>query len=150
MRTPHDVAIERIRQLRKRHGFTQQDLADRLNLLGAHTDRAAVAKVELGQRGLSLNELFQYALALDVAPVHLVTAPDSEDPIALGPNMECTPGEMRAWVRGQRPFLWQDARTYFSEVPKQEFESAQDAGAQWQQMPWRIHPDADPDGKDQG
>ena len=138
MNTPHDIAIERIRQLRKRHAFTQQDLADRLNLLGAHTDRAAVAKVELGKRGLSLNELFQYAMALDVAPVHLVASPDSDDPISLGPNMECTPDEMRAWVRGQRPFLWQDVRTYYSEVPKKEFEDAQRARVSWEQIPYRI------------
>jgi transcriptional regulator with XRE-family HTH domain len=119
VKTPHDIAIERIRELRRGRGWTQQDLADRLNHLGAHTDRAAVAKVEVRKRGLSLNELFQYALALDVAPVHLVAPPDSDEPVSLGPNMECAPAEMRAWVRGELP-LFQDPRVYFTEVPDNE------------------------------
>lgn len=129
MQTPHDIAIERIRQLRKRHAYTQQDLADRLNLIGAHTDRAAVAKVELGKRGLSVDELFRYALALNVAPVHLVSPPDSDEPISLGPSLEVSPSEMRRWVRGQEPLIWQDKRTYFSEVPAEEFEVLRQAGA---------------------
>jgi transcriptional regulator with XRE-family HTH domain len=105
--------------LRKRHGWTQQDLADRLNSLGAHTDRAGVAKVETGKRGLSLNEFFQYAQALDVAPVHLVAPPNSDESISLGPNMECSPAELRAWIRGRLP-IFQDVPTYFTEVPPGE------------------------------
>jgi hypothetical protein len=90
-----------------------------LNNLGAQTDRAAVAKVEVRRRGLSVDELFQYARALNVAPVHLVAPPDSDDPVSLGPNLECTPAEMRAWVRGKLP-LFQDPRVYFTEVPDDE------------------------------
>jgi hypothetical protein len=36
--------------------------------------------------------------------------------------MECSPAEMRDWVRGNHP-LFQDPRFYFSEVPKLEFET---------------------------
>jgi transcriptional regulator with XRE-family HTH domain len=141
MRTPHDVAIERIRQLRKRHGYTQQQLADQLNLLGAQTDRAAVAKVELGQRGLSVNEAFLFAAVLNVAPVHLFAPTDDDDPISLGPNMTVTPHEMRRWVRGEQPLgSWQDERIYYSEIPKEEFEEARRRQAAWQEMPWRVWP----------
>jgi transcriptional regulator with XRE-family HTH domain len=139
MRAPHDVAIARIRQLRKRNGYTQQQLADQLNLLGAQTDRAAVAKVELGQRGLSLNEAFQYAMALNVAPVHLFAPTDDDDPISLGPNLTVSPHEMRRWVRGQQPLgVWQDERIYYSEVPREEFEVTQRALREFQEMPWRV------------
>ncbi len=121
MPTPDEATRARIRELRKRHAWTQQQLADQLNQLGARTDRAAVAKVELGKRGLSLTEAFQYALALDVAPVHLFVPTDSDEEITLGPQYTCTPKEMRGWIKGARPmFPFQNPRTYFAEVPLDE------------------------------
>jgi transcriptional regulator with XRE-family HTH domain len=94
MKTPAQTAIGRIRELRQRHGWTQQQLTDRLNQLGAHTDRAAVARVELGQRSLALDEAFLYALALDVAPVHLFAPIEDSERVTLGPNVECSPAEL--------------------------------------------------------
>ncbi len=102
--------------------MTQQGLADRLNQVGAHLDRTAVAKVETGGRELSLMEALQYAWALHVAPVHLFVPTDSDEPIQIGPNMEASPAEMRAWIRGERP-LHQEQRAYFSTVPENEFEA---------------------------
>lgn len=101
--------------------MTQQNLADRLSQLGARVDRTVVAKVEKGTRELSLAEAFQFAWALHVAPVHLFVPTDSDGPINLGPNMEASPAEMRAWIRGLQP-LFQEPRAYYSTVPPGEFE----------------------------
>jgi transcriptional regulator with XRE-family HTH domain len=125
LKTPKETTRERIRELRKRHhGWTQQDLADELNRVGAQTDRAAVAKVELGKRELKLNEVFQYALALDVAPVHLIAPVAGEEPVSLGANTApCTPTELREWIRGERERPEQESALYWTAVPREEFQA---------------------------
>ena len=119
--------------LRHRHGWSQQDLTDRLNQFGAQTDRSAVARVELEKRQLSLDDALLYALALDVAPVHLFVPTDSDEPLSLGANIERSPAGTRAWVRGERPiFPAQDPRIYFTEVPIAEFQAVgQEAVEAW-------------------
>ena len=131
MHTLREATIDRIRELRLQRGMTQQGLADRLNQLGAHTDRTAVAKVENGNRELSLVEAFQYAHALHVAPVHLFVPTDSDEPIEIGPNLRASPYDVRAWIRGGRPLGLQDPRLYWSAVPETEFKAANGALAEW-------------------
>lgn len=113
--------------------MTQQGLADRLNALGAQIDRTAVAKVENGTRELSLAEAFMFAQALHVAPVNLFVPTDSTEPINIGPNLEASPAEVRAWIRGYRPMPFQDPRLYFTAVPKVEFPEAHEALTDWLQ-----------------
>ena len=118
--------------------MTQQGLADRLNQLGSQIDRSAVAKIEAGatnarnSRELGLAETFAFALALDVAPVHLLVPIDSDEPIRLAPNLEASPYETRAWIRGAFP-MFSDPRAYFTIVPATEFELAKGALASWLQ-----------------
>jgi transcriptional regulator with XRE-family HTH domain len=130
MRTLRQTTAEQIRTFRTRRGMSQQGLADRLNQLGARVDRSVVAKVESGKRAVSLEDAFRFALALDVAPVHLLVPIDSDEPIHLAPNMEAPPHEVRAWIRGFMP-LFQDPRVYFTSVPKKEFQAADGALADW-------------------
>lgn len=137
-KTLRQTVAQQIRVRRSGRGMTQQGLSDRLNQLGAQLDRTTVAKIEAGRREISLSETFSFALALDVAPVHLLVPIDSDEPISLAPNLEAAPHEVRAWIRGAMP-LHQDARAYFSAVPMAEFEAAEQALTSWQQMPWRIH-----------
>jgi transcriptional regulator with XRE-family HTH domain len=131
-KTLREQFAEQIRETRKRRGMTQQGLADRLNQLGAQIDRTAVAKTERGTRELALPELFAFALALDVAPVHLLVPIDSDEPMRLAPNLEASPYEARQWIRGFLPLL-QDPRPYFTIVPQSEFEAANGALASWLQ-----------------
>lgn len=128
----HQTTAEQIRTHRTHRGMTQQDLADRLNQLGARVDRTAVAKIEAGKRVITLSEAFTFALALDVAPVHLLVPTDSDEPIRLAPDLEASPNEVRAWIRGAMPML-QDPRVYFSAVPLTETKPAGDALAAWEQ-----------------
>jgi transcriptional regulator with XRE-family HTH domain len=137
-KTLRETATEQVRALRTNRGMSQQGLADRLNGLGARIDRTAVAKIETGKRELGIAEAFMFALALDVAPVHLFVPVDSQDAIQLAPNMSAEPHEVRAWMRGFMP-LFQDPRVYFSRVPRSEFKAAEDALSAWEQnAPIRV------------
>lgn len=133
MRTLRDTTAERVRSLRIRNGMSQQDLADRMNHLGARVDRSVVAKVEAGKRAVSLEDVFRFALALDVAPVHLIVPIDGDDPIHLAPQMEAPPAEVRNWIRGFTPLPYQDPRVYFTVVPLSETRAAGEALAAWEQ-----------------
>ena len=131
MRTLTDTTAQRVRELRKARGMTQQGLADRVALLGTPIHQTVIARIEKGTRELTLREAFHFAWALDVAPVHLFT-PTDDEPIDIGPNMQAEPHEVRAWIRGQWP-LFQDARVYFSMVPEEEFKAADGALAAYLQ-----------------
>jgi transcriptional regulator with XRE-family HTH domain len=139
MNTIRDTTTARIRELRQQRGMSQQGLARRLNLLGGRFERTTVAKIENGSRELTLLEAFQFAYALDVAPVHLFVPTDSNDPINIGPDLTATPAEVRAWIRGQYP-LFQDARHYFTSVPDLEFDDAHDALRAWRKaVPIQVY-----------
>jgi transcriptional regulator with XRE-family HTH domain len=125
---PSDVAAERIRALRKRHGWTQQQLADRLRGLGSPIDRVAITKIEAGQRGLPLDEAFLFAFALDVAPINLFLPLEDED-VQIAARTVASSALLRGWVVGEQPLGGpdggQDPRLYFSEVPMWTFQVEQ-------------------------
>lgn len=58
---------ERLRQVRLRVGFSQEELAHRAGL-----DRTYVSSCERGRRNLSLEAIIKLARALDVAPSELL------------------------------------------------------------------------------
>jgi transcriptional regulator with XRE-family HTH domain len=127
--SPEHVAAVRIQQARKRHGWTQAELTDRLKALGVRIDRAAVAKIETNKRRLTLDELYSFSLALDVAPVHLLVPinVDADYLISVTPNTDAPADEVREWVKGAKPMVGQDTRIFFTEVPREEFEERRSA-----------------------
>ncbi len=56
-----------VRELRRRRGFTQEELADR-----AHLHRNYVGGVERGERNLSLINIVELAHALAIKPADLL------------------------------------------------------------------------------
>ena len=121
--TFEQTAARRVRYLRERLGWSQQDLADRLRNLGAPLDRAGIARLETGKRGITLDETMRLAYALNVAPVHLmIDTEDEAERMQPVPGAEVSPAEARKWVRGEMPLLFQDPRAYLMNVPRAEFE----------------------------
>ena len=58
---------ERIAQLRKKSGLSQNSLARELQLLGVNLNKNAVSNIELGKRSISDIELFAIIAALHVS-----------------------------------------------------------------------------------
>ena len=56
-----------IRTLRERKGFTQELLSTKLQLCGCDITRSAVAKIEVGQRHIYLDELYFIKQILNVS-----------------------------------------------------------------------------------
>ncbi|WKK21149.1 helix-turn-helix transcriptional regulator [Streptomyces olivoreticuli] len=138
-----DAVAERVQELRKRQGFTAKDLAERCRLMGAPGMTASViANIESGRRDLkgqrrrqvTLEEWLILAQALHVAPIHLLVPISSDEDeykiVPEGPTPHGTDraplGEIRAWVRGETTLHGTDERLYYSEVPKGEWETADD------------------------
>lgn len=121
---PSEVFAARMRYLRKRKDWTQQDLADRLLEMGAPTDRATIARTESLARGLSLDDGVLYGAALGGALAHMVGTPTLEQgvgtPIAIAPKVTVPPGRMLQWVRGSMPLRPEDERIFFEEVSEEE------------------------------
>lgn len=58
---------ERIRQLRKQHGYTQEELSQALDI-----DRSYYGRVEIGKRGCSIDLFIQLSEFFDVSIDYLI------------------------------------------------------------------------------
>lgn len=129
--TPSDVVGQRIKELRKKRGWSLADLA-RVCAEKAGADQLTenvIENIEHGRRGkdrrrrrmVTVDELLIFADALDVAPVHLLV-PIEDDEYQVTPKLVEGTGAVREWIRG-RYFLdgWTDPRIFVSEVPEREF-----------------------------
>jgi transcriptional regulator with XRE-family HTH domain len=126
--TPSDVVAARVKQVRKRRVLTVADLAARCAELGAPQLTAqALYKLEarrpgkLRPRPVTVDELLALALALNVAPVHLLVPPDDSDaPYQITETVTVTSRFVaRGWIRGVAP-LSGDRREFDTEEPEGE------------------------------
>jgi transcriptional regulator with XRE-family HTH domain len=63
-----DQVRSNIKLVRKARGLSAQQLADRCE----HLERSAIAKIELGLRGITVDDLVELGRALDVKPTDLL------------------------------------------------------------------------------
>lgn len=120
----------RVKQLRGRHGWTAQQLGERMTELGVPWDRSIVANLENGRRRtVSVVEWLALARALDVSPVHLLVEPEgpgadaskARDPYQVTPTEAASKEDARAWIRGMTSLPGADLRIFYSEVPAEEW-----------------------------
>jgi transcriptional regulator with XRE-family HTH domain len=80
-RRPSECVGFQVKALRRKRDWRQEDLARRLERFGFNGWRQTkIAKVESGQgTRLALDDVFELAVALDVAPVYLFTPTEQRD-----------------------------------------------------------------------
>jgi transcriptional regulator with XRE-family HTH domain len=118
--------------VRKRRGWQPADLASRCAELGADgLTEDVIENIESGRRSggkrrraVTVDELLALALALNVAPVHLLVPPDdSDEPYQITQTVTATSRfNARAWIRGVFP-LSGDRRDFDTEAPQHEYYS---------------------------
>lgn len=128
--TPIGVLARRVRQVRTRREMTAEQLADRLRAVGVKWTRATVSKLETGLRqDVTLTEWLALARALDVAPIHLLTQPESAGtteaeataPYHVTPVEVAAMNRVREWVRGLSPLGSTNPRWFYAETPAHEW-----------------------------
>jgi transcriptional regulator with XRE-family HTH domain len=103
--SPREIFARRVREARKRRGWKQQQLADRLAELGyPGLSRATIAKIEdptSTRSNASLEDVLAIAAALDCAPVHLIAPLEDDDVVQVTPGLPPAKAAMvRDWIRG--------------------------------------------------
>ena len=89
-----------MRRYRKKRGWSQHDLAQELTAAGWKVDRAQIARIESGDRGLSLDEALRIAWVLSVPPALLYLPLGDSDEVAIAPNEKMQPMRALQWVIG--------------------------------------------------
>jgi transcriptional regulator with XRE-family HTH domain len=125
-----DVVARRIQEVRRRRGWSAERLAEECAKVGAAQITAEViGNIERGRRDqhgrrrrtVSVDELLVLAVALNVAPTHLLVPLDDEQPYQVTPTRVEPAGAVRDWIRGAWPLGGVDLRDFYSEVPEHEF-----------------------------
>ena len=114
--TPSDIFGERVREIRDRRGWTQEDLAIRiLNLEGQpvmtaplNARRVTVARVEGGDRGIGIDDVFLFAAALGVSPLNLMLDNDANRPVTLAARLTLPTSLITLWLEGELPIRGDD------------------------------------------
>lgn len=88
-----------------------------------------IANIESGRREyVSLDDLYVFALAFDVAPAHLMVPWENEEPVTVAGDRTEPAGLVRAWVRGARPLDGVKTTTYAEASPAGHYRRSTDHG----------------------
>jgi transcriptional regulator with XRE-family HTH domain len=126
---PETLGLQ-VRELRRRKGWNQQRLVERLGDIGVQMDRPALSRIEHGERKVTAEEALQLAYVLDVAPVHLLGAsflPESTM-IEIAPKVVEDPSYVRSWIRGTGPLQGNDEHFYIENTSLDEVRAMERVG----------------------
>jgi transcriptional regulator with XRE-family HTH domain len=94
-----------VRRWRKERDLSLAELSSRVAALGVHLGLNALSKVELGNRGLGLDELMALARALRVPPLLLVFPLGKDETVEVLPGTVMDTWTAAKWFTGEEAVL---------------------------------------------
>jgi transcriptional regulator with XRE-family HTH domain len=128
---PSMVFRQQVKELREARGWSQEVLARRIrDQLGQPMLQSTIAKIEAGKKRVLLEDFLVVAMALDVAPIHLIVPTRKAFEVVPGEKGRAVdPRGARAWIRGELP-LSEDPidRAFYekSRPPEEQFDRRDD------------------------
>lgn len=105
------VLARRVKEVRGRR--SQEWLAQTVTALGHPMHQTAIAKIEAGDRKVTVDEMLLLAVALEIPPSLLLVPVESDDDMAVTPTMNVYPWRVWEWLRGEEPLPGRDTPTWY-------------------------------------
>jgi transcriptional regulator with XRE-family HTH domain len=121
--TPTAVSVvvgRQVKALRERLGISQGQLALRLEKFGYPMRQVTIARLETGERRVTIDDVLAIAAALGVSPMYLLSAEFTNETMPVTPKITAGPSQMRFWLRGELPLPDTDELSFFELVPDAE------------------------------
>jgi transcriptional regulator with XRE-family HTH domain len=122
-KTPADVSRvvgRQIRTVRELLRLSQAQLAQRLKDKGVTMRQVTIARLESGDRRITVDEVFAIAAVLGVSPQLLLSGSFTSELVPVLPELDVTPNDMRFWLGDERQVPGLDEDTYFEIVPDRD------------------------------
>jgi len=101
---------KQVGRARHRRGWTQRRLSEAVTEHGGRLTRGAVAKIENGERGVSVDEWLLLAAALNVPPPLLLVPLGGEEVVEITPRSRIHPHLALDWVTGDEALVATDRK----------------------------------------
>ncbi len=120
-----------VKEARERLRLSQAEVAKRLEEQhGVAMHQVTIARLETGERRITVDDALAIAAALGVSPLHLFAGDYTNEPVPVTPKLEAGPSQMRYWMRGELPLPGTDEVSFFELVPDEERLARQRRGIQ--------------------
>jgi transcriptional regulator with XRE-family HTH domain len=106
---------------REQQRLSQAELAQRTAEIGHGMHQTAIAKIETGDRAVSLADALALAAVLSIDPGQLLSGSYSDEKkVAITSKLALEPRRMRRWLRGRLPLEGSDERRYWEAISNEE------------------------------
>lgn len=120
------VLARRVKEVRG--GRSQEWLAQTVTALGHPMHQTAIAKIEAGDRKVTVDEMLLLAVALEIPPSLLVLPVERDDDMAVTPTKNVYPWRAWEWFRGGEPLPGQNTPAWHDNAtPAQLYGDVRDA-----------------------